>query len=775
MPTLRLPLSLLFLLPHAAAQEATQPLEGHSHIGEAFNEGARQAAYLMEGINPDVHFAVTTSAPLAQRFFDQGIVQLHGFWYFEAERSFRQAAVLDPDCAMHYWGMCLANIENETRAHSFAREAHRRRDQASERERMWIDAYARYYGATKDLPEGKSYEEPKGKDDERRRQQLIEDIEAIIDRFPDDIEAKALLANQLWIDSRDAGQKIRSRQANQGLLDDVFAAQPMHPAHHYRVHLWDAKETAARVTDSAAAIGHASPAIAHLWHMGGHIWSRLDRHDDAAWQQEASARVDHAYMMRDGVMPDQIHNYAHNNEWLCRSLRHVGRVHESIDLAKNMVELPRHPAWNLPSKRSSARYGPLRLRETLETYEAWDEFLALADTVYLDPGDAPADRASFHLGLGRAQLGRGRADLAELETERLAAMLADARTRRSAAVDAAESAAIAEGKSDADTDAAMEEARKSVTPEIRAIAKARDTLDALLACDAGDFEAGRPVLERVRFDKSALARLQLRAGNHEKAEKLAREAARDAGRAQPLADLAYVLHEIGKRDEAVETFATLRGMSARFDLEFAPFQRVRPLAEAAGLGADWRITYEQPEDTGARPPLESLGPFRWAPVAAPGWKLPDGHGQELGLAKYAGRPVLVVFFLGFGCVHCVEQLQALKPMTDAFRDAGIEIVAIGTDTVQDLTASQDGDSEDEAYKFPILADPSLDVFRAYRCHDDFEGMALHGTFLIDGDGHIRWQDIGYEPFMDLGFLLGESRRLLRFSLPAAPPAPAQGR
>ena len=132
--------------------------------------------------------------------------------------------------------------------------------------------------------------------------------------------------------------------------------------------------------------------------------------------------------------------------------------------------------------------------------------------------------------------------------------------------------------------------------------------------------------------------------------------------------------------------------------------------------------------------------------------------------------MLVVFFLGFGCVHCVEQLQALKPMTDAFRDAGIEVVAIGTDTVADLAASQEGDKPDEAYRFPILADPELDVFRAYRCHDDFEGMPLHGTFLIDGAGQIRWQDIGYEPFMDLGFLLGEAQRLLRFSLPAAPAA-----
>ena len=41
-----------------------------------------------------------------------------------------------------------------------------------------------------------------------------------------------------------------------------------------------------------------------------------------------------------------------------------------------------------------------------------------------------------------------------------------------------------------------------------------------------------------------------------------------------------------------------------------------------------------------------------------------------------------------------------------------------------------------------------------------EDMALHGTYLIDGAGRIRWQDVSYEPFMDTAFLLEESKRLL---------------
>ena len=89
--------------------DASKP--GHSFHAEAFNEGPRQAAYLMQGMG-NVHWKTSTTSSMAQRFFDQGLGQLHGFWYFEAERSFRQAASIDPDRAIFYWGMARANAEN---------------------------------------------------------------------------------------------------------------------------------------------------------------------------------------------------------------------------------------------------------------------------------------------------------------------------------------------------------------------------------------------------------------------------------------------------------------------------------------------------------------------------------------------------------------------------------------------------------------------------------------------------------------------------------------
>ena len=51
---------------------------------------------------------MTTASPEAQRYFDQGLCFLYAFNHDEAVRSFRQAAELDPGCAMAWWGVAIA-------------------------------------------------------------------------------------------------------------------------------------------------------------------------------------------------------------------------------------------------------------------------------------------------------------------------------------------------------------------------------------------------------------------------------------------------------------------------------------------------------------------------------------------------------------------------------------------------------------------------------------------------------------------------------------------
>ena len=296
----------------SALSPENAPAPGHSMMGETFDEGPRREASLL-GTTGRVTFPITTSIPLVQQFFNQGIGQLHGFWYFEAERSFRQAAKLDPDCAMNYYGMALANVNNDTRAKGFIAEAGKRKDKASAREKKYIDALEAWYKADAGDEKKKA----------TRAQNYVNAIEEILYQNPDDLEAKALLCLALWQHRSDLG--LAGNFAIDALINDVLAVNPYHPVHHYRVHLWD-NDKARIAVNSAERCGLSAPGIAHMWHMSGHTYSELHQYFAAAWHQEASARTDHAYMMRDGIFPDKIHNFAHNNEWLVKNLQYLGRV-----------------------------------------------------------------------------------------------------------------------------------------------------------------------------------------------------------------------------------------------------------------------------------------------------------------------------------------------------------------------------------------------------------------------------------------------------------------
>ena len=118
----------------------------------------------------------------------------------------------------------------------------------------------------------------------------------------------------------------------------------------------------------------------------------------------------------------------------------------------------------------------------------------------------------------------------------------------------------------------------------------------------------------------------------------------------------------------------------------------------------------------------------------------------------------MIFYLGYGCLHCAEQLQKFAPAAQKYADAGIQMIGISTDSHKDL--KQSIDNYKGGMPFPLVSDEKLNVFKAWRAFDYFEQAPLHGTFLIDKEGLVRWQDIGHEPFMDPDFLLKESKRLL---------------
>lgn len=744
-------------------------LEGHSFHGEAFNEGPRQAAYLMGGTG-NVNFKVSTESKEAQAFINQGVGQLHGFWYLEAERSFRQAAAIDPDCAMAYWGAAMAAYSERKRSQGFIKKAVELKEGTTDREKMYIDSLEKYFS-------------DKEKSKKKRAQQYLKDLESIVIKYPDDIEAKAFVAHRIWHNARE-GTPISSYLSTDALIKQIYEVEPLHPAHHYTIHLWDHRhpENAVR---SAARCGPAAPAIAHMWHMPGHIYSRLKRYEDAVYQQEASARVDHAHMMRDRVMPDEISNFAHNNEWLIRNLIFIGRVNDAVSLAMNMTELPQHPKYNTLDKRGgSASYGRRRLLQVLREYQLFEKSVELCRSPYLQVPKKPLEQIKTLrlLGCSAAMLGRG--PVVDHAREQLDQMLNDNLEQQSklkkkianltAALDDS-----ADRPPRPETDKVdpkkgklhLKQAKAELAKVEKEIKKLKKPVEkALLAIDGyqsvadGDFETAHTKLTKATGeDVSWLGELEFLAGDSEKGiKKVQDQIKRRPKEVIPMARLAYLQYQNGDVDLAKETFQKLRDTSSSMDLEYDLFARLKPIADELELGSQWQKPLEPAVDLGFRPPLDTIGPFRWSPSPAPEWTLLDSENKTASSDDYKGRPYVLIFYLGHGCLHCAEQLQAFGPRVGDFESAGMKMMAISTDGHEGLQESIKNFTGDMPFR--LASDESNDVFKQFRAYDDFEKLPLHGTFLIDGNGEIRWQDIGYEPFMDHQFLLDEAKRLLKEEL-----------
>lgn len=135
--------------------------------------------------------------------------------------------------------------------------------------------------------------------------------------------------------------------------------------------------------------------------------------------------------------------------------------------------------------------------------------------------------------------------------------------------------------------------------------------------------------------------------------------------------------------------------------------------------------------------------------------LPDVEGQPISLASFKNkRPVVLVFYYGYYCSHCVAQLFALEKDLKYFHEMGAEVIAISADT---------GESTKEKYakygkfSFPVLSDTDYRISEAWgvytRPSDEQAEDLLHGTFVISQAGEVVFANRGQQPFVDNKSLL----------------------
>lgn len=140
---------------------------------------------------------------------------------------------------------------------------------------------------------------------------------------------------------------------------------------------------------------------------------------------------------------------------------------------------------------------------------------------------------------------------------------------------------------------------------------------------------------------------------------------------------------------------------------------------------------------------------------APDFTLIDAHDQQTSLKDILrDGPVVLVFYYGYNCSHCVAQLFALQEDLDYIHELGADIVAISADSPEHTRGKY---AEYGDFNFPVLSDPDYKVSEQWGVYvPKSEGQQedlKHGTFVIDKDGTVIFANRGYQPFVDNKSLL----------------------
>lgn len=712
---------LVAISPLAGADDSP----GHSHQGTAFDTGLRQKPWHMEGIGK-THFPITTKVPEVQEWFDQGNTLLQSFWYEEAERSFRWCLKLDPDCAMAYWGLArtglswssgLEDYSDTKRYKEFLKEAVRRKDSVTLRERMYIEAWddAMNAGAQAD-----------------RIRVLRQKVQGIFLKYPDDIEAETLLA---FFSIDEHGETAMGTEM---IIRDILAKDPDHPgAHHARIHNWDGP-FAEQALASCEAYGRIAPGIGHSNHMPGHNYSKIGMWHEAARSMDAATRVELRYMNERLALPFESWNYPHNRNYLSYIQEQLGMVNASLQGARDLLAAPRDPVRNKEREHGLFAQGMTAQVRALIKFERWDEILKPGAIAWRDDQEDKLQRAwvetMAYTGQGKIVDGR----------DRLAALKELIKTGSEKDKSIGERWAIKLNVAEGLLSAAQGNvlgATRFLTDAAALEQKARDADEYQNDPPAMAWPVNRLLGDVYLHDGDY--RLAIAAYDHALAV--------EHNDAFSLAGLAQAHFKAGNRQKATE-------YAGRFLYEWSSCDsglRWKSEVEALGLDAKPVAQVPAPERPYTLDAQASIGPLNWEPFAAPPLECRDTEGSAVRLEDFRGKNVLLVFYLGDECAHCAQQLVSINEHASDWAGENTVVLAVSSATPEKNKSS----TKVGHLSIRLLSDSDHANARRFASYDDFEDIELHSTILIDTNGKVRWKRTGGDPFTDTDFLLQSLKRM----------------
>ncbi len=673
----------------------------------------------MEGIGK-AHFPITSSHPAVQRWFDQGVALKHSFWWFEAKRSFRWCLKLDPEFAMGYWALAtLPGVPPELQR-ELLREASKRKDGVSERERLYIEAWAE---RSRPLP-------PDADEEERARKtaEFSRHLENIILTYPDDVEAKALY----W-------GETKGRYAAELLLQQVIEAEPDHPgAHHYRIHNYKDRQSE-YILDSSRRLPGITRQSGHTRHMPGHAFSGIGMWHSAAIEMDAANRVELAYQRDHNMMPFDSWNYVHNRTYLSYLQGQLGMPEAAIRGAKDLLAAPAIEKTSR-TRRSLRGNGVLTLLLTLVKFERWEEILGLD---WLPGNDDNALKFPRKYAETLAHLGLGDRHSAERSAEQhtdLAKEIAENRQlRQTHGIQALEIRALlllAGGKTlegltalgeAADREGKLRERRNDPPGHPRVLYNVLGRVY---------LENGSPALAVKAFEKTL-------------------EIVPNDGFAW--AGLVEAHVALGQREEAQEAYSRLLFVWSDAEPGLAEHDRAKVAARKFGLTEELKDAGKQEQRRYSSVSQQHLGSDRWRPNPAPEVGFLDSGGQSVELQSYRGKNVVLVFHPGKECADCSQQFKQLAGRKDEFEKLET-VVVVSSGRTTELAETLGEQAPGPA----ILADRDLDAAKRFKAYDDFEEKPIPATVLIDKEGRVYWARASHKAFANFDFLVEQIRYLNDF-------------
>ncbi|MDJ0736683.1 MAG: hypothetical protein QNJ47_21900 [Nostocaceae cyanobacterium] len=369
------------------------------------------------------HHPISTKSQLAQRYFDQGLILTYGFNQKEAERSFREAAKINPDCAICHWGVALVlgsniNVAMDDEAVSPAWEelqtAVQLSGKASEKEKAYIQALT------------KRYSPHPVADSTSLNLAYANAMREVAKRYPDDLDAATLFADSLmntmpWNYWQENGEPKAATKEVLATLESVLKRNPNHPgANHLYIHLVEAVHPESGVT-AADRLRDLVPGSGHLLHMPSHIYIRVGRYHDAAIANQKAIASDMAYLSQSqeqGIYPFMY--VPHNYHMLWTAAMMEGNEKLAMSAAKGTASMVPQERMQEPEYTGLQHYFSIPMY-TLVRFGKWDEILAqpapAKDLIY--------PRGVWHYARGMAFTAKGEFDLATEELEKVKAILGD--------------------------------------------------------------------------------------------------------------------------------------------------------------------------------------------------------------------------------------------------------------------------------------------------------------------------------------------------------------